>query len=153
VKLLRAPMSPVQYATYKENYNGLMTSNIRSIINIVFPEGIYTDIEKTINNKGRQTTPFISPDGTYLFFSSDAHLGMGGYDIFVSKLHGSQWSIPINLGFGINSVNDDTHFKYYPELKLGVFASVENDGSRATYNLFTVNMANFDLGSLPFEWE
>jgi Tol biopolymer transport system component len=110
-------------------------------------------LPKTINNKGRQTTPFISPDGTYLFFSSDAHLGMGGYDIFVSKLHGSQWSIPINLGFGINSVNDDTHFKYYPELKLGVFASVENDGSRATYNLFTVNMANFDLGSLPFEWE
>ena len=106
-----------------------------------------------INNKGRQTTPFISPNGTYLFFSSDNHLGMGGYDIFVSKLHGSQWSIPVNMGNGINSVNDDTHFKYYPELKLGVLASVEVDGNRATYNLFSVDMSNFNLEEIKFEWE
>lgn len=106
-----------------------------------------------INNKGRQTTPFISPNGTYLFFSSDSHLGMGGYDIFVSKLHGSQWSIPVNLGYGINSVNDDTHFKYYPELKLGVLASVEVDGNRATYNMFTVDMSKFNLEDIKFEWD
>ena len=106
-----------------------------------------------VNNKGRQTTPFISPKGTYLFFSSDAHVGMGGYDIFVSKRHGNQWSIPVNLGYGINSVNDDTHFKYYPDLKLGVLASVVVDGNRATYNLFTVDMKDFDLESIQFEYE
>lgn len=106
-----------------------------------------------INNKGRQTTPFVTSDGKYLFFSSDSHLGMGGYDIFVSKLHGNQWSVPVNLGYGINSVNDDTHFKYYPELKMGVLASVVMDGKKATYNLYTVDMTNFDLESIKFEWQ
>lgn len=106
-----------------------------------------------VNNKGRQTTPYISPNGTYLFFSSDTHLGFGGYDIFVSKLNGSQWSVPVNLGFGINSVNDDTHFKYYPELKKAVLASVVVEGNKATYNMYTVDMSNFDLDSLQFEWE
>lgn len=111
-----------------------------------------TVLPEPINNKGRQTTPFISPNGTYLFFSSDSHLGMGGYDIFVSKSNGSQWSEPVNLGYGINSVNDDTHFKYYPELKLAVLASVVVEGNRATYNLFTVDMTNFDLESIKFNW-
>ncbi len=107
----------------------------------------------SINNKGRQTTPYITPDGKYLFFSSDSHSGLGGFDIFVSKLHGSQWSIPVNLGFGINSVNDDTHFKYYPELKLGVLASIVVEDKKATYNLYTVDMKDFDLESIKFEWE
>lgn len=105
-----------------------------------------------INNKGRQTTPYVSPNGTYLFFSSDSHLGMGGLDIFVSKQHGTQWSKPINLGYGINSVNDDTHFKYYPDLKMGVLASVVLDGNTAVYNLYTVNMSDFDLDKIKFEF-
>jgi hypothetical protein len=112
-----------------------------------------TVLPHPINNKGRQTTPFISPDGKYLFFSSDSHLGMGGFDIFVSKWNGSRWSEPINLGYGINSVNDDTHFKYYPELKIAVLASVVVEGNKATYNLFTVDMSNFDLESIQFNWD
>lgn len=105
-----------------------------------------------INNKGRQTTPFITPDGNYLFFSSDSHLGMGGYDIFVSKKQGNNWSKPLNLGAGINTVNDDTHFKYYPELKMAVLASIEIIENKATYNMYTVDMSGFDLESLKFEW-
>jgi hypothetical protein len=77
---------------------------------------------------------------------------MGGLDIFVSKQHGTQWSKPINLGYGINSVNDDTHFKYYPDLKMGVLASVVLDGNTAVYNLYTVNMSDFDLDKIKFEF-
>ncbi len=105
-----------------------------------------------VNTKGRQTTPFISGDGQYLFFSSDSHVGFGGYDIFVAKKQGNAWSKPINLGFGINSVNDDTHFKYYPEWKIAVLASIEVVENKATYNMYTVDMSNFDLETLKFEW-
>jgi tetratricopeptide (TPR) repeat protein len=111
-----------------------------------------TSVSKVINNKGRQTTPFITPDENYLFFSSDSHIGMGGYDIFVSKRSGTSWSYPVNLGPGINSVNDDTHFKYYPELKKAVLASIEIDGNRATYNMYEVDLSNFDLESLSYDW-
>jgi hypothetical protein len=105
-----------------------------------------------VNNKGRQTTPFITPDGNYLFFSSDSHLGLGGYDIFVAKRQGNNWSKPINLGAGINSVNDDTHFKYYPQWKMAVLASIEIIENKATYNMYTVDMSNFDLDAFKFEW-
>ena len=105
-----------------------------------------------LNNKGRQTTPYITSDGNYLFFSSDSHIGMGGYDIFVSKRQGNSWSKPLNLGAGFNTVNDDTHFKYYPEWKIAVLASIEIVENKATYNMYTIDMSNFDLDALKFEW-
>src|SRR5690606_6840347 len=40
----------------------------------------------TINTPGDENTIYITPDGKHLFFSSDGHQGMGGYDIFVSHL-------------------------------------------------------------------
>jgi len=105
-----------------------------------------------INNKGRQTTPYVSQDGNYLFFSSDSHVGLGGYDVFVSKRKGDSWSKPVNMGFGINSVNDDTHFKYYPQWNMGIFASIVVDDNKATYNIYTVDMSGFDLESMNFEF-
>jgi hypothetical protein len=109
-------------------------------------------LSTNINNNGRQTTPFITSDGNYLFFSSNSHDGIGGFDIYVSKRKGDSWSKPFLLDLGINSVNDDTHFKYYPELNLGVLASIVIDENKATYNMFTVDMSNFDLENLKFEW-
>jgi Tol biopolymer transport system component len=109
-------------------------------------------LSANINNNGRQTTPFISADGDYLFFSSNAHDGIGGFDVYVAKRNGNNWSKPVLLDLGINSVNDDTHFKYYPDLKMAVIASIEVDDNRATYNMFTIDMTNFDLEKLKFEW-
>ena len=42
-------------------------------------------LSDTINSTGTETTPYITPDGRYLFFSSEGHLGMGGLDVFVSE--------------------------------------------------------------------
>lgn len=109
-------------------------------------------LSDNINNNGRQTTPFISADGNYLFFSSNGHDGIGGFDVYVAKRNGVTWSKPLLLGLGINSVNDDTHFKYYPELKRAVLASIVVDENKATYNMFTVDMSNFDIENLKFEW-
>ncbi len=100
-----------------------------------------------INTEGNETTVYVSPDGKYLFFSSTGHEGMGGYDIFVSKNNGSEWSKPTNLGFPINTVSDETHFVYYPQLKRAYyskFSSVENGGMGAR-DLFEVDMSNLVL--------
>ena len=74
-------------------------------------------LSDVINTPGRETTPFISEDGKYLFFSSNGHVGMGGLDIYVSENKKGEWTKPINLGIMVNSVNNDTHFQYYPALK------------------------------------
>ena len=97
----------------------------------------------TINTIGRETTPFISGDGRFLFFSSDGHLGMGGLDIYVVENLGSTWGEPINLGIIVNTVNNDTHFQYYPELQKAVMASFEIIGQKASMDIFNVDMTDF----------
>jgi outer membrane protein OmpA-like peptidoglycan-associated protein/tetratricopeptide (TPR) repeat protein len=58
-----------------------------------------------INTAGNEVYPHIS--GDYFFFASDGRIGMGGLDIYVSKITGSGFEKPINLGVPFNSTADD----------------------------------------------
>lgn len=63
---------------------------------------------RTINTEGEEMSPFIHFDGTTLYFASDGHPGMGGFDIYMAKMNkDSTWSEPRNLGYPINTFNDD----------------------------------------------
>lgn len=100
-----------------------------------------------INTKGQETTVFVTPDEKYLFFSSTGHQGMGGYDVYVSANVEGQWGEPVNLGYPINTVSDETHFVYYPELKkafYSTFSSSENKGIGAR-DIFEIDMTNVPL--------
>lgn len=97
----------------------------------------------TINTVGRETTPYITPDGRYLFFSSDGHKGMGGLDIYVVENLGSSWGTPVNLGIMVNTVNNDTHFQYYPNLKKAVMAGFTIIGQKASMDIFEIDMTEF----------
>lgn len=77
----------------------------------------------TINTKGDELTPFIHPDGRTIYFSSNGWPGMGGDDIFESKMDANdKWQTPVNLGYPINTKNDDNSFV------------VSLDGSRAYFS-------------------
>lgn len=93
-----------------------------------------------INTTGRETTPFITEDGSLLFFSSDALPGMGGYDVYFCKRNGNQWSTPVNLGASFNTVNDDTHFQYYPTLGKAVMAGISELDGLFNYNIFQMDL-------------
>lgn len=76
----------------------------------IYPTGGYGVVENLsskVNTEGRETFPFISKDN-YLFFASDGHPGLGGLDIFVTKINvdGSFGKIT-NMGAPINSSTDD----------------------------------------------
>lgn len=63
----------------------------------------------SINTEGNEMFPYIHTDGT-LYFSSDAHPGVGGLDIFESKKTGegpTDWEVPTNMKSPINSTGDD----------------------------------------------
>lgn len=105
--------------------------------------GTAKPLPMTINTPGRETTPFISPDGRYLFFSSDGHLGMGGLDIYVVENMGGSWGTPINLGYGINTVNNDTHFVYSEILKKAYVSGFELIGDKASIDIYEIDMTNF----------
>jgi len=65
------------------------------------------NLGSTINTPFNEDTPFITQNDSILFFSSEGHNSMGGYDIFKSNLSGSEWQYPLNIGYPINSADDD----------------------------------------------
>lgn len=64
----------------------------------------------TINTKYDEESAFIHPDGKTLYFSSKGHKTMGGYDIFKSTLENDKWTEPENIGYPINTPDDDVFF-------------------------------------------
>lgn len=61
-----------------------------------------------INTKKGELSPFIHPDGQTLYFTSNGHIGMGGSDLYFSRMDTSgQWSEPVNLGYPINTHKDE----------------------------------------------
>jgi len=62
-----------------------------------------------VNSPGDELFPIISPDGKKLYFSSNGHSGMGGFDLYVSiwDEKSNVWGVPQNLGFPYSSPEDD----------------------------------------------
>lgn len=107
--------------------------------------GIAQALPDSVNTVGRETTPYITPDGRYLFFSSDGHTGMGGLDVYVCENTGSGWSSPMNLGASVNSVNDDTHFKIYRELGKAVMAGFSLQGQKSSMDMYELDLSKIVL--------
>ncbi|NTW33548.1 MAG: OmpA family protein, partial [Bacteroidetes bacterium] len=83
-----------------------------------------------INTKYDEDGIFMHADDRTLFFSSKGHETMGGYDIFWSKYNDSTniWSKPVNIGYPVNSPDDDVFFVLSANGKHGYYASVKNNG-------------------------
>jgi hypothetical protein len=75
-----------------------------------------------INTIYNEDTPFITLNDSLLYFSSEGHKGMGGYDIFRSKGSGSIWESPENMGFPINSTDDDRFFQPFNNDQNGYYS-------------------------------
>ncbi|MBQ7061693.1 MAG: PD40 domain-containing protein [Bacteroidales bacterium] len=63
-----------------------------------------------VNSEGNEITPFYDMDSGRLYFSSDWHLGYGGYDVFYSEGMRDSWQEPVNLGSTLNSPANDLYF-------------------------------------------
>ncbi|GAB4281722.1 MAG: OmpA family protein [Marinilabiliales bacterium] len=87
------------------------------------------NIGDVINTPYDEEGVFAHPDGISLYFSSKGHENMGGYDIFKSvKDENGVWSTPVNLGYPLNSADDDVYFVMSADGKNGYFSSVKPIG-------------------------
>ncbi|MEP1093580.1 MAG: OmpA family protein [Cyclobacteriaceae bacterium] len=87
------------------------------------------NLGKTINSFKDETTPFIHPNGETLYFSSNSFVGMGGFDLMRSGKSDSVWSEPENLGYPINSHNDEVALLIAGDGKTAYFAKeAQKDG-------------------------
>jgi outer membrane protein OmpA-like peptidoglycan-associated protein/tetratricopeptide (TPR) repeat protein len=81
-----------------------------------------------INTKDDEESPYITPDGKTLFFSSNGHTGYGEHDIYKSEWDGNKFGKPQNLGLPFNSVADDIFFYPHSDLSQGYIASNRKGG-------------------------
>lgn len=84
---------------------------------------------KTINTPFQEESVQIHPDGRTLYFSSDGHPGMGGLDIFVSRMQpDGSWGKPTNLGYPINTSVDENSVLVGSNGEVAYFASDRKGG-------------------------
>lgn len=84
----------------------------------------------SINTKYDEDGIFIHPDGKTIYFSSKGHKSIGGFDIFYSELdeESQTWGTPINLGYPVNSTDDDVFFVTSADGKRGYYSSFQEKG-------------------------
>jgi outer membrane protein OmpA-like peptidoglycan-associated protein/tetratricopeptide (TPR) repeat protein len=92
--------------------------------------GKAVNLGPTINTQWGEEGIFIHPDGKTIYFSSQGHKTMGGYDIFKSVWDETTktWSTPENLGYPVNTPDDDVFFVVSASGKHGYYASFNGNG-------------------------
>lgn len=108
---------------------------------VKLPNGAWSkalNVGPTINTKYDEDGPFIHPDGVTLIFASVGHKSIGGFDIFVSIIEEDQkFSEPQNMGYPINTTDDDVFFVTSPDGKRGYFSSAK-EGGKGEKDIYTM---------------
>lgn len=90
--------------------------------------GKAVNLGNVVNTKYGEEGVFMHPDGKTIYFSSQGHKTMGGYDIFKSVYENGKWSEPENLGYPVNTPDDDVFFVISASGKHGYYASFNANG-------------------------
>ena len=115
------------------------------------PSGEWADpqnLGEPINSEYDEESPYLHPDGKTLYFSSKGHKVMGGFDIFKSTLQADKsWSAPENMGYPINTVDDDLFFTPTVNGKRAYFSSYRDEGI-GDYDIYRMNLISEDEADL-----
>jgi len=111
-----------------EGYGGFDIYKITKL-----PDGTWSlpiNLGPTVNTQNDESAPFMHPDGLTLYFSSNGHKTMGGYDIFSSVVNDETytWERPENVGYPINTTGDDVFYVTSVDGNRAYYASVKSDG-------------------------
>ncbi len=89
-----------------------------------------------INTAYNEESPFVTEDGTRLYFSSQGHQTMGGYDVFYCRLlSDGSWSSPMNLGYPLNSGDDEVFYVPVNNGEDGIMASARGREQQGIYRV------------------
>ena len=96
--------------------------------------GIPENLGPEVNTLGDEKYPFLSVDGRNFFFSSNGHSGLGGFDLYVSKINLGVFEIPVNLGEEVNSSYDEVSLSFVSDTK-GYFSS-NKQGGKGSFDIY-----------------
>jgi len=96
-----------------------------------------------INTEGDEMSVFMHPDGKTLFFASNGHKTMGGYDIFMTQMKpDSSWTEPVNLGYPINTTKNELSFTMTADGKKAYITSNKDNGYGGA-DIYEIDMSNY----------
>lgn len=114
--------------------------------------GDLVNLGPAINTAGDENSPFIHPDARTLFFSSDGWPGMGNMDVFISRLdQKGKWGKAVNLGYPINSANDEMGFVVNANADKAYYSSDGMEGNLGGKDLFVFDLPA-DLRPTPVSY-
>jgi outer membrane protein OmpA-like peptidoglycan-associated protein/tetratricopeptide (TPR) repeat protein len=91
--------------------------------------GTPSRLPENVNTPLEEESVLIHPDGKTLYFASRGHVGLGGSDLYMTRLEADgTWSNPVNLGYPINTKNDENSLMVSPDGEIGFFASDREGG-------------------------
>lgn len=99
--------------------------------------GVPVNAGPVINTPFNENTPFITANDSVLVFASEGHSSMGGYDIYKTINYGSSWKSPENMGYPLNSTDDDLFFHPVEEAGAGYYSIYTGYKNR---EIFRVNI-------------
>lgn len=92
-----------------------------------------------INTEYNEDAPFIHPDGITLFFSSEGHKSIGGYDIMYSIKQDNHWIEPLSMGIPLNTTEDDRFYVINAKGDRGYFSSNRGGaGGKGSQDIYSV---------------
>jgi len=129
------------YFVREKRTNGKRESDI--MVSKLDEEGYWSKPEtlpNSINTEEAEGSVFIHPDNRTIYFSSNGHVGMGGSDLFMSQRDiNGEWGEAINLGYPINTFNDENSLLVGPGGEIGYFAS-DRDGGFGGLDIYGFKM-------------
>jgi len=99
--------------------------------------GAAQTIGKEVNTKFNEGSVYMHPDGETMYFSSEGHNSMGGYDIFMSEKKQGVWQEPTNMGYPINTPYDDHFFAATASGKYAYISS-NREGGKGGLDIYKV---------------
>ncbi len=97
-----------------------------------------------INTPNDESMVFVHPSGEVIFFASNGHKSVGGYDIYKSILVDGQWGKPENIGYPINTVDDEKNFSITSDNKKAFITSFTEQGLGGA-DIYEVDLSNYAL--------
>jgi outer membrane protein OmpA-like peptidoglycan-associated protein len=102
------------------------------------------NLGSVINTDRDEEDVFVSANGQHIYFSSNGHAGMGDLDIYRSTFDSAtmQWSEPLNLGYPVNSVENDIYFVLSGDERYAYISSLR-ENSVGDQDIYRVDLKNW----------
>ena len=109
-------------------------------VSYINEEGIWSkpsNLGNSINTKENEISPFIHSNGKTLYFASNGHLGMGGFDIYSSDKANEGFTSPVNFGYPVNNGEDQVSIFITADGKKGYYSNECDDGAKTCSKLYS----------------